>query len=212
MVFHAVSKRNGAGRGISPLPPTLLKQIGKWFFSLFFTPLLLYTYIPAASDLAQQSKSVSTAVVCWAFNFIFPVLLCIYIAYHLLSCSWWYVCTSCNNSNTTTNKHKQPDIITTTTTTTPTPTTTTSTIATTTITTTSCCCFVLAWRGSIDAYHIDHITPQWFPGGRAGRHGKGYDFGEVTCLRAADMQYMNKVSTPPAPFRVFISQVGVRVP
>lgn len=31
-------------------------------------------------------------------------------------------------------------------------------------------------------------------GGRAGRHGKGYEFGEATCLKAMDMAYMTHVS------------------
>lgn len=30
-------------------------------------------------------------------------------------------------------------------------------------------------------------------GGRAGRHGKQWEFGEVTCLRTTDMPYMNHV-------------------
>lgn len=32
-------------------------------------------------------------------------------------------------------------------------------------------------------------------GGRAGRHGKQWEFGEVTCLKATDMGYMNHVGT-----------------
>ena len=31
-------------------------------------------------------------------------------------------------------------------------------------------------------------------GGRAGRHGKQWEFGEVTCLKAMDMEYMHNVS------------------
>ncbi|CAM9111780.1 unnamed protein product [Scytosiphon promiscuus] len=34
-------------------------------------------------------------------------------------------------------------------------------------------------------------------GGRAGRHGRQWEFGEVTCLRASDMDYMNKVMKTP---------------
>lgn len=43
VVFHAVSKRNGAGRGISPLPPTVLKQIGEWLTLDFVFSLCMYT-------------------------------------------------------------------------------------------------------------------------------------------------------------------------
>lgn len=32
------------------------------------------------------------------------------------------------------------------------------------------------------------------PGGRAGRHGKQWDFGEVTCLKDEDMGYMRQVT------------------
>eukprot|EP00752_Nemacystus_decipiens_P012450 g11031.t1 len=34
-------------------------------------------------------------------------------------------------------------------------------------------------------------------GGRAGRHGKQWEFGEVTCLRASDMPYMKQVMNTP---------------
>eukprot|EP00903_Cladosiphon_okamuranus_P012800 g11963.t1 len=34
-------------------------------------------------------------------------------------------------------------------------------------------------------------------GGRAGRHGKQWEFGEVTCLRASDMAYMTQVMNTP---------------
>lgn len=41
------------------------------------------------------------------------------------------------------------------------------------------------------------LVPRVLAGGRAGRHGKKWDFGEVTCFRDQDMQYMKKVSRTP---------------
>lgn len=35
-------------------------------------------------------------------------------------------------------------------------------------------------------------------GGRAGRHGKQWEFGEVTCLRACDLDYVRHVRAAPA--------------
>ncbi|CAM9649877.1 unnamed protein product [Ectocarpus fasciculatus] len=34
-------------------------------------------------------------------------------------------------------------------------------------------------------------------GGRAGRHGKQWEYGEVTCLKSTDMAYMNKIMNTP---------------